>query len=235
MKLVENMPRGNWLSAAALWVVIAAWAAAGIWGWTQNAAGIMVPITVAMTVGCQVFAARAAANAAAIAGSRRLGLIGLGVACLLFTGWSGKQAIATNEAQRSAPYEQAMAAKAAAVAALAKVEAEINAVPPLRSDIPAMRLATLQAARTTELARLEPLRAAAQARVEAIATPARPAPQMPSPLQWAIVALIECLEFFGFWAIGMRHARKEAASEAPSNVTEFNAGRELVRKRWAKK
>jgi len=233
MTQLGKLPQTNWLSSAALWTVIGAWAAAGIWGWTQNAAGVMVPITVALTIGCQVFAARAAANAAqADSMSRRFGLIGLGVACLLFTGWSGKQAIATNEAQRLAPYESAIAAHAAAVAEAGKIEAQIAALPALRSDIPATRLATLQAARTAELSRLEPKLAAAQAAVAMIEVPAKPAPQMPVALQWAIVALIECLEFFGFWAIGHGHAK---AASKPANVVEMNPGAALVRRRWDKR
>lgn len=235
MKVNINQPRGNWLSAAALWTVIGAWASAGIWGWTQNAAGIMIPITVAMTLGCQVFAARAASNAVTVSGVQRIALIALGVACLAFTGWSGKQAISTNEAQRVAPYEAALAASAAAKADLAKVERDIAAVPPLRSDIPAKRIAELQTARALELARLEPKLAAAKAAVAAVALPARPAPQMPVWLQWAIVGLIEALEFFGFWAIGRGHNPAKSAPATTAEVVELNPGAALVARRWAKR
>lgn len=222
-----------WLSALALWTVIGAWAAAGVWGWTQAAAGVMALITILLTIGCQVFAARAAVNAAAASTlSQKIAALALGAMCLLWTGYSGKQAIAVSYATASAPYEAAVAAQAKAAADVAKIEAQIAAIPAVRADIPAVRIAALQAARAEELARLQPQLDAAQAKLAAVVVPAKPAAAMPEALQWAMVVLIEGLEFFGFWAIGAKRATPAPAK--PANVVEINPGAALVRKRWEK-
>lgn len=229
--LIQQAMQRPWLSALALWTVIGAWAAAGVWGWFHAAAGVMALITILLTIGCQVFAARAAVNAAAASTiSQKVAAIVLGALCLLWTGFSGKQAISLSYATTAAPYEAAVAAQAAALAEVAKIEAQVAALPAVRADIPAVRIAALQAARAEEMARLQPQLDAARAKAAAIVVPAKPPAAMPEALQWAMVALIEGLEFFGFWAIGaVRH--KPAA---PANVVPMNPGAALVRKRWDK-
>jgi len=239
MQIFKSWLARPWLSALALVVIITAWGAAGVWGWLQTSPGVFGLIAIALTIGAQVFAARAAANAATAASiGHRVTLIGLGVMCLLWTGFSGKQALDADAANRLAPYEAALAAYDRASADLDRVDAAIAAVPALRSDIPAVRLKVLTEARTAELAKLEAQRLQA---ATALATAPKPMalPALPEWLKWSMVLLIELLEFFGFWALGMK-ARKEAAlaveaAAEPAPVVTFNPGRELVARRWAKR
>lgn len=237
MKIFHSWLARPWLSATALTVIITAWGAAGVWGWLNTSPGVFGGIAVALTIGAQVFAARAAANAATAASiGHRVTLIGLGVMCLLWTGFSGKQALDADAANRTAPYEAALAAHDRASADLDRVDAAIAAVPALRSDIPAVRITALRAARDAELAKLEAQRLQA---ATALATAPKPMalPALPEWLKWAMVVLIELLEFLGFWALGAKAKRKEAVQAVedvkPIPVVEFNAGRELVRRRWA--
>jgi len=240
MQIFKSWLARPWLSALALTVIITAWGAAGVWGWLNTSPGVFGLIAIALTIGAQVFAARAAANAATAASiGHRVTLIGLGVMCLLWTGFSGKQALDADAANRLAPYEAALAAYDRASADLDRVDAAIAAVPALRSDIPAIRITALRAARDAELAKLEAQRAQAAA---TLATAPKPQalPALPEWLKWSMVVLIELLEFLGFWAIGAKAKRKEAAPVAeaaaePAPVVAFNPGRELVNRRWAKK
>ena len=102
-------------------------------------------------------------------------------------------------------------------------------MPAIRSDIPAARLRELQAARAADLARLEPQRAAALARLEAIPPPPVAPQPIPGPVLWAVVALIEALKLFGFWAIG---GDQRTVTPAPSNVIPLSPGQALARRRW---
>lgn len=220
----ESPLRGNWLSALALWVIIGAWAAAGIWGWNQNAAGVMAGIATALTIGCQVFAARAVKNAAEADGiGSKAGLIVLGAFCLVFTAWSGKQALATSEAQRWAPYE----ARQDAEAAVNAIDAKIDDLPTVPTSDTAgrplgpQRMSILSAERSTETARLMGLREKAAASLAKIPAAPKPSAKAPEAFQWCVSGLIEALELFGFWAIAPKRRRNAPqSSEAKgSNVT----------------
>lgn len=225
--------RSNWLSAGALWAVILAWAACGVWGWLQNAQGLMAIVTVAMTLGCQVFAARAVKNAADVESlPRRAALLGLAGLCLVFVGYSGKQGLETNEAQRLAPYasyveavERAKAAEAAlaALPALAITDEAGRAIGP-------QRLAILAEQRAQEAARLQ--RAATIARAAVPQAVAKPAPPMPDWLPLAIVVLVEAIELVGFYAIS--RTRSAASTAQPDNVVPLSPGAALARQRWGK-
>lgn len=213
--------QGRWLSAAALWSIIGAWCACGVFGWLENSAGMMSVILVALTVGAQVFAARAVKNAAETESwPRRLVLVGLGAACLAFTGWSGKQGLETSENARWASYEAYSANKAKADV----IDAQIAALPMPPANVPTVRIRELAKARDAEIARLTGLKPVVG---EAVA---KPAPRLPEQLAWLFVALVEALELLGFYAIGRRKADAPASG---ANVVGFNAGRELAKKRWA--
>jgi hypothetical protein len=113
-------------------------------------------------------------------------------------------------------------AAAAAVAAVPAVALQDAAGRPIGPQ----RLAILQEARASEIARLAAERDAAVAAIPV--APVAAAQPMPQWLMWAVAALVELLELLGFWAIGAGHARKAAT------VTAINPAAELARKRWNK-
>jgi hypothetical protein len=230
----QNKPepqRKLWLTGAALWGVVIAWGGLGVWGWTQSAAGPVVAVHVTLSICADVIGARMAVHAGA-AGSkvRAAACVALALGCIAWTGFAGKRALELADAQRRAPAEAVQAQRAEANAALARVEADLAAVPAIRSDIPAARLRELQAARVADLARLEPQRAAALARLEAISPPPPTPSPIPGPVLWGAVALTEGLKLFGFWAIGAGGLRGERP--APSNVIPLSPGQALARRRW---
>jgi hypothetical protein len=220
--------RKPWLTETALWGVVIAWGGPGVWGWAQSAFGPVVAPLIAISVCADVVGARMAVHAGA-SGSRvkAAACIALALGCIAWTGFSGKRALELADAQRQEPYRAALAERAAAQAVVARIDAAIDAVPALRSDIPAVRLRELQTARAAEIARLEPQRAEAQARLDAIPAP----PPSPSPLPglalWGAVALIEALKFLGFWAIGQPAERRQ-----PGQVIQLTPGQALARRRW---
>jgi hypothetical protein len=224
--IITSFRERNWLTAGALWTVALSWAAAGVWGWSQTSAGIIAPVLMALTVAAQVAGARMVAIASQATLARRVALIALALGCVCWSGYAGKRAIETSEAQRLAPvaaYADALARVEAAEAALAAVPAVALTDAAGRSIGP-QRLAILQDARASEIVRLTADRDAARA-----ALPAKPASAdpMPQALMWAVAALIEALELLGFWAIGAGHRK------APATV--YNAAQELARKRWGTK
>jgi len=222
--------RKPWLTQAALWGVVIAWGGLGVWGWAQSAFGPVVGVLIAISVCADIIGARMGVHAGA-SGSRvkAAACVALALGCIAWTGHSGKRGLELADAQRQEPYRAALAERAAAQAAVARINAAIDALPALRADIPAVRLRELQAARAAEIARLEPQRAEAQARLEAIPAP----PPSPSPLPglalWGAVALIEALKLFGFWAIDRPAERRQ-----PGQVIELNPGRALAQRRWSK-
>jgi len=229
----RDVLRSNWLSAAALWAVILAWAACGVWGWLQNAQGLMAAVTVALTLGCQVFAARAVKNAAESETlPRKAALLVLAVLCLVFVGYSGKQGLETNEAQRLAPHAAYVEALERAKAA----EAALASLPPLEitdtagREIGPQRLAILAEQRAQEAARLQ--RAADAARAAVPPAVAKPAPPMPAGLTIAIVLLVEALELVGFYAIS--RPRRIVAQAHMADVVPLSPGAALARQRWGK-
>ena len=223
---ITTLRERNWLTAGALWTIALSWAAAGVWGWSQTAIGIIAPVLMALTIGAQIAGARMVAIAASATMARRIALIALAIGCVCWSGYAGKRAIEQSEAQRLAPaaaYADALARVEVAEAALAAVPAVALTDAAGRSIGP-QRLAILQEARASEIARLAAERDAARA-----ALPAKPvtAQAMPQALMWAVAVLIEALELLGFWAIGAGHGRK------PAPV--YNAAQELARKRWGVK
>jgi hypothetical protein len=209
---------GRWLSGTALYSVIGAWAMTGVYGWLSTADGLMRIIAVVLTVGCAVFASRAFKNAtdAATIG-QRVALMGLGGACLLWTGFAGHRGLEASDDAAWAPYER----QADMRRQVAEIDAAIAALPPVPlSDeqgrpLGPVRTKVLVDARETAAARL-----AAQKPAVGALLP-RPADRMPEALSWAIVGLIEALELFGVFALA---GRRES---------ELNAGRVLAQRRWA--
>lgn len=222
--------RKPWLTGAALWGVVIAWGGLGVWGWTQSATGPVVAVLVTLSICADVIGARMAVHAGAAGSKVRTGAcIALALGCIAWTGFAGKRGLEMADAQRRAPAEAIQAQRAEAKAALARIEADLAAVPAIRSDIPAARLRELQAARASDLARLEPQRAAALARLEAIPPPPVAPQPIPGPVLWGAVALIEALKLFGFWAIGGGHRTERPA---PSNVIPLSPGQALAARRW---
>lgn len=218
MKHLLPQLSGNWLSGLALWALFLSYAACGAWGWSQAQAGVFAGIAIALTLGCMIFAARAAENAArADSLLRKIALMALGGACLTFTGWSGHQALMISEAQRWAPYER----YEAIAKANADLDAQIKALPaiPLSDEagrpIGPVRTRELGAQRSNEIARLTGLKTP-------VAMVAKPTTRMSEEMGWAVVALIEALGLFGFFAIGSK----------PRQAAVRSAASELARKRW---
>ena len=213
-------PRGNWISKLALWVMLSTWAGVGVYGWLQALDGVIVVLAIALTLGAAVFAARAVKNAAsAETWSRKLVLLALGAACLMFTSWAGHQGLSISENKRWAAYERFEAA----AKANADLDAQIAALPPVPlSDeagrpIGPARTRELGAQRSNEVARLTSLR------VEA-APVDKPSMRMPEGLLWGLVGLIAALELLGFYAVSEQKAKTAA--------TVRSAASELARKRW---
>jgi hypothetical protein len=50
--------RKPWLTKAALWFAIAAWACLGVSGWLATAEGVLASVLVGLTLACDVLAAR---------------------------------------------------------------------------------------------------------------------------------------------------------------------------------
>jgi hypothetical protein len=226
--LITFVRERNWLTATALWTIALSWAAAGVWGWSQTSSGIIAPVLMALTLGAQIAGARMVAIAASATRARRVALVALAIGCVCWSGYAGKRAIETSEAQRLAP----AAAYAAAVARADAAAAAVAAVPAVALQdaagrpIGPQRLAILQEARASEIARLAAERDAAVAAIPV--APVASATPMPQWLMWAVAGLVEMLELLGFWAIGAGHARKAAT------VTPINPAAELARKRWNK-
>lgn len=234
MKVRFTAPRGPWLSGAAIWAIVAASAALNAYGWMQSAAGIVAVLLVVLVISSEVLGVRLAMAIETIAADKRWGRLAVASALMIgvvaFDAYSGKRALALIEAERLAPYQAAQATRTAAQADLAKIEAALAAIPALPANAPAQRLAAYQATRTAELARLEPQRAAAQARLDALPVVEAPAPPIAAEVMLAIVLLIEALKALGLWAITGGHRPAPAAVQAIS----ANPARDLARKRWSK-
>ena len=209
----------SWIAMGAICVVLVAWCATGIYGWSKSAEGWMAYVAVALTVGAAAFALVSVKLAAgADDWGRRIALLGLGGGCLMFSAYAGHQGLEASENERWKGFE-AYSANANAIAA---VQAKIDALPMAPATVPKVRVAELNAARAAEIVRLEATKPAA------LPVVAKPTPRMPAELSWAMTALVEMLELFGFYAVSRR---SKPASGA--NVIGFNAGRELAKKRWA--
>lgn len=215
---IKTKLTGRWVSMTALYSVIGAWAACGVFGWLATASGLMRIIAVVLTIGCAVFASRAFKNAAEAATlAQRVALMGLGAACLTWTGFAGHRGLVASDDAAWAPYEAQQDLRRQAE----NIDAEIAALPPVPlSDeqgrpLGPVRTKVLVEARETAIARL-----AAQKPAVGSLLP-RPAGRMPAALSWVIVGLIEALELLGAFALS---GKRE---------TELNAGRVLAQRRWA--
>lgn len=224
-------PPRNWLICLALWGVVLAWGALGVWGWLHAATGAAAFILVALAICGQVIGARMACAAAQAPNwGRGVVCILLGLGCVAFTALSGERALAFAEAERLAPYQAAKARHDTAANALAMVKAQLPAPVALSLDAPASRVERLTALRNAEIERLGPALARAEAALEAAPSPPAPAPALPDWARWAMAVLIEALEAMGFWAIGAgrkeRPTRNGSADIAPLDPSEL--GRRLV-------
>jgi hypothetical protein len=229
MKVRFNAPTGPWLSGGAIWAITAASAILNAWGWQQSATGLVAGLLVTLVISSEILGVRLAMAVEAIARDRRWGRMAVTVALLAgvvaFNAYSGKAALHLVEAERLAPYQAAQAERAKVQADVTRIEAAIAAVPALPANAPATRLAAYQSARSAELARLEPQRSAAQARLDALPSVEAPAPPIAAEVLLGIVLLIEALKVAGLWAIAGGH------SPAPAQPA-TNAGRDLANRRW---
>lgn len=249
-QVIQKINSRPWLSAGTLWVLAGASATLNAWGWSQNPSMVAI-VLVALAIASEVLGLRYAEHAQEAFESRRwpqllaCGLILAGV--VGFNAYSGHRAFELVEAQRLAPYSQAVreldaliAVRTDAQAQIAAIEAKIPA--PMTSEqmatMPAVRIAAAQAARDVELARLMPQLHAAQAALAAlgqpVAAPTEPPPAMPSDTIWAIVVLLEALKALGMWAIGA--SRKPAAPTAAPQIDldQIRKQGNPVHARWAK-
>lgn len=234
MKVRFTAPTGPWLSGGAIWAITAASAALNAFGWMQSAAGVVAVLLVVLVISSEILGVRLAMAIETIAADKRWGRLAVASALMIgvvaFNAYSGKRALALIEAERLAPYQAAQATRTAVQADLAKIEAALAAIPALPANAPAQRLAAYQATRTAELARLEPQRAAAQARLDALPVVEAPAPPIAAEVMLVIVLLIEALKALGLWAINGSHR----PAPAPAQAISANPARDLARKRWAK-
>jgi len=198
--MFEKIKNERWLSAAALWTAVGAWTVVGVNGWMNATSGILMVLTVTLTVALQVFGVRALKNAAQIGGARAVGLVLLGLGCLGWSGYSGHQGMMGAEAQRWAPWE----AKEAADAAVAMIDAEIAAVPALNAfnehgqRIGPITLGVLAGERDKVIAGLHARRAEAAKTAATHAGVVKPATRASEALLWALSVLIEAMEALGF-------------------------------------
>lgn len=217
--------RKPWLTQAALWGAVVAWASLGVSGWLATAQGVLASALVALTLACDVLAARLPVHAGQSGCRWRAGAcIALALGCAAFTGLSAKRGLELAQAQGVDPYQAALAERAQAQATLARIDAAIDALPALRSDIPATRLEALAAARSAEIARLEARRGEAAFLAERPLPPPPPEP-LPQGVLWALVGLVEVLKLAGFWAVG---TPRQPASPP------IAAGQALAALRWRK-
>lgn len=230
-KLKSLPPLSVMASAAAIVAIAGASGLLNAWGWHASAAGLVALVLVVLVVGSEVLGItlalateRAWAHKARV---RALVSAALLIGVSVFNAYSGHRALTMIEQERAAPYLAAQSARTEAAAVLARIEADLAAVPALPANVPASRLRAYVDARNTELARLEPQRAAAQQRLDALPVVAEPPPGIDPAVMKMIVVLIELLKVFGLWAVaeGYRAAQ-------PHRI---NAGAELARARWAKR
>jgi len=231
----EARPEVQWLSGAAVWAITAASSALGAWGWSVTATGMVSVVLVTLAISSEVLGVRLAlriedaVRAKAWARVAVLALLMIGVVGM--NAYSGKRALHMIETDRAAPYVAAEAVRAEAAREVARIEAEIAAIPALPANVSAQRLSGYREARNAELARLEPQRAAAVARLKALPVIEAPPPAIPAEAMFLMLALIELLKAAAPWALA--EARRSAVAHA-APVIDINAGRELARKRWAR-
>lgn len=219
-----------WLTGTAIWTLAVASGAVNVWGWMATAQGLIAFVLAALVISSEVLGIRLAVHVAARAAEKAWGRLAIAIALLggvvAFNALSGHRALSHYESLAAAPAIDAEAKRDLAQAEVARLEAQVAAIPALRSDIPRVRLAELRAARDAELARLEPLLITARARLEAAPPPAAPPEPIGSTAVWLIVALIESLKAFGFVAVSCK------ARAGSVQARQVNHAAELARKRW---
>jgi hypothetical protein len=219
---INGLGRKPWLTSAALWAAIAAWACLGVYGWLATAHGVLAGVLVGLTLACDVLAARLPVHAGLAACRWRAAVcVALALGCAAFTGLSAKRGLELAQVQGRTPFEASQAERAELHAHRQRIEAELAAVPPLTGAIPAVRLRALAEARQAELERLQGDLAGVQARIDALPRLPEPPPPLPVAVVWSLVALIEGLKLLGFWAL----AKPAIAS---------NAAATLAAMRWRK-
>lgn len=229
LKLPPNITEGRWLSGAALWTVGGAWCAVGVWGWTQAASGIFLPLAITMTIAMQIFGMRALKNAFE-SGVRGIGLTILGLGCLVWSGYSGHQGMKINESDRWSDWD----AKTAAEGKVLEAERALDAVPvvtPFDDNgrrVGPQTLAALGIERDKVIARKEATVAAARAEAARYARVEKPATKATDGLLWALTVLIEAMEAFGFLCLSS--GRKIAAAITPA-MSPSELARALVARR----
>lgn len=225
------MSKANvFVAAAAIWAITLASGLLNAWGWSVSAAGLVALVLVVLVIGSEALGITLAlATERAWSERARVRAIVAGVlliAVSAFNAYSGHRALTMVEAERAAPYMAAQTARMAAQAEVNRIEAAIAAVPELPANVPAARLRAYQEARNAELVRLEPQRATAQQRLEALPVVQPPPPGINSAVMKMIVLLIEALKVFGLWAV--------AGAPAKPAKPVVNFASELARRRWAK-
>jgi len=222
--------RKPWFTSSAIWAAIAAWASLGISGWLASTQGVLASVLIALTLACDVLAARLPVHAGKAACRwRAVVCVVLALWCAAFTGFAAKRGIDWAQTQGRAPFEALATERAGLHAQRLRIEAELAALPALRSDIPAVRLQALAEARRGELERLRGDLAGVQGQIAALPRMAEPPPPLPKGLLWALVGLVECLKLLALWAIDRPAERRQ-----PGQVIELNPGRALAQRRWSK-
>lgn len=231
MSKTAKTPASVICAGVAIWAIALASGLLNAWGWWASAAGLVAVVLVTLVLASEALGitlALAIENAARTKAWARVtvaALLLIGVS--LFNAYSGHRALTMIEAERAAPFVAAQAARTEAQAEVDRIEAAIAAVPALPANVPAARLAAYQQARNAELARLEPQRAAAQQRLDALPVVEAPPPSIEPAVMKAIVILIELLKVAGLWAVTGGHGQTPAQASP-------NAAAELARKRWNK-
>ena len=128
---LHRIAASPWLSHAALWAIVAAWAALGVHGWAQTTAGLVLGVLVVLSIALDVIGARLAHHAAGADGKRARVMIALALGCTLFAGFAAKRGLEAVEAQRAAPRLAAETVLIAAKAELVRAEAALAARAPM--------------------------------------------------------------------------------------------------------
>jgi len=233
-KLDAAVPR-HWLGSGAVWAIALAWAGAGIYGWWFMADGVMRVITIVLSLSCQVLAVTMLARALEVdTWLLRVGCGLVAIGSVMFTGWSGHQALDVSSNRARADWAELQQAQGELNAAALAVEA-IAPIPV--NDEAGYRIgpqsrALLMQEREQRIARAEAAEARAQAKVDRLGDVARPSAEMPQWLSWAIVILIETIELFGLALVNGRRTAirpvKQAPAPQPVPVDASEAARALV-------
>jgi hypothetical protein len=156
------------------------------------------------------------------------------IGSVMFTGWSGHQALDVSSNRARADWAELQQAQGELNAAALAVEA-IAPIPV--NDEAGYRIgpqsrALLMQEREQRIARAEAAEARAQAKVDRLGDVARPSAEMPQWLSWAIVILIETIELFGLALVNGRRTAirpvKQAPAPQPVPVDASEAARALV-------